>query len=69
VGSKLNAKIVGAANNFISHVHISDLLLGEHSPTLIGIRLSKEVTDDLAVSGDADLVITYLLRCTKEEQV
>lgn len=55
VAKKLNAKLVG--NSFISRIEITDLLLGDHCPLLDGLRVSKTVTDDLAVMADAD--ITY----------
>ncbi|KAJ3280587.1 hypothetical protein HK104_000570, partial [Borealophlyctis nickersoniae] len=53
MNEKLNLKLRG--NSFVSHIEITDLSLGEHSPRIHGARLLKGLTEDLAVVVELDL--------------
>ncbi|KAJ3017423.1 PDZ domain-containing protein 8 [Thoreauomyces humboldtii] len=50
---KINAKLKG--NSFVSHVEIVDISLGDHAPKILGVRLLKGMSEDLAVSMELDM--------------
>ena len=54
MSNKINLKLKG--NSFISKLIITEIQLGDHPPSIEGIRLLKGVTKDLAVSGELDLI-------------
>ncbi|KAJ3412993.1 hypothetical protein HDV05_008644 [Chytridiales sp. JEL 0842] len=50
---RMNLKLQN--NSFVSHVRVLDISLGEYAPKILGVRLLKGVTEDIAVSLELDV--------------
>ncbi|KAI9339615.1 hypothetical protein BDR26DRAFT_379496 [Obelidium mucronatum] len=46
---RLNSKLLASQNMFVSHVRLHDLSLGDNVPRILGVRMLKGLTEDLAV--------------------
>ncbi|ORY49006.1 hypothetical protein BCR33DRAFT_714086 [Rhizoclosmatium globosum] len=52
---RLNAKLRSTQNMFVNHVRLHDLRLGHNFPKVLGVRMLKGLTDDLAVALEVDV--------------